>query len=114
MYIVEMMDTFATSFPLLFVTLAECLVISYIYGKYDVISYIYGQCDVISYIYGQYDVISYIYGNYDVISYMYIYSHSNVINNVCRVMYSAVHQRFLSADRVLSVSYTSTSHVSVH
>ena len=40
MYIVEMMDTFATSFPLLFVTLAECLVISYIYGKCDVISYV--------------------------------------------------------------------------
>ena len=33
MYIVQMMDTFATSLPLLFVALSECVVISYVYGQ---------------------------------------------------------------------------------
>jgi len=36
MYLLEIVDSAVSGFPLLFVGLFECLVINWIYGKYDI------------------------------------------------------------------------------
>jgi len=39
MYVVELMDKFSTSFPLLVVVLLEMVVITWIYGKVSLVSF---------------------------------------------------------------------------
>ena len=38
MYVVELMDTFATAFPLLAVAFCECVVVNWIYGQWTSLS----------------------------------------------------------------------------